>query len=207
MQSNTIRYLAGAVILLSCAQTAHAGAYGTLGLSVEDIQPVNNFENFTGTGINARLGYNFGRYFGLEAEGQVGLSGQGDNPSFLDSGEIQQNQTYDYNGAWALYLRPQIPVSDNLSLSLRAGFGVKYFDRTVDNPFVGMSDPSVLVIEDTSTLLHLALGAGVEYSFGEEKVDSLRLDFTRRDHPGDRSDVDDAPFANNQMTISYARKF
>lgn len=94
MSSNTIHLLTSVILLLSVSQTAHARAYGTLGFSVEDIQPEDDFDNFTGIGMNARLGYNFGYYFGVEAEGQIGLSGEGDNPSFLGNGEIQQNETY-----------------------------------------------------------------------------------------------------------------
>ncbi len=206
MPSNIICLLSSAALLLSFSQTAHAGAYGTLGFSIEDIQPEDDFDSFTGTGINARLGYNFGVYFGLEAEGQIGLSGEGDNPSFLGNGEIQQNETYDYNGAWSLYVRPQLPVSDNLTLSLRAGFGAKYFDRTVDNPDLPPTN-SAFQINDKPTLGYGALGAGVEYSFGEQKVDSLRLDLTRRFHVGSLSDGDDEAYQDNQLTVSYARKF
>lgn len=209
----TIRLLTAAAILLSVTQTAQAGPYGTVGVSVEDIQPEDDFESFTGTGINARLGYNFGRYFGVEAEGQIGLSGEGDNPRFQD-GVLDQNQTYDYRGAWSLYLRPQLPVSEKFTLSARAGFGVKYFDRTTENPFlerlepiIGMVNPADLFIEDIATLGHGALGVGVEYSFGEQKIDSLRLDVTRRFHIGSLSDGEDEPFQDSQVTVSYGRKF
>lgn len=207
MLSKTIQILTGILLFISLSQTAQAGPYGTLGLSIESIQPTDRLNNFTGAGINARLGYNFGRYFGLESEGQIGLSGEGEKSSFLTNGEIQQKTTHDYKGAWALYLRPQLPVSENLTLSLRTGFGVKYFDRTVDNPFLGMTDPTILVIEDTSTLLHGALGASVEYNFGIQNRDGLRLDFTQRHHPGSLSDGEEEAFSNRQVTVSYSRKF
>jgi len=173
MLSKTIQILTGTLLFISLSQTAQAGPYGTLGLSIESIQPTDRFNNFTGTGINARLGYNFG---------------------------------HDYKGAWALYLRPQLPVSENLTLSLRTGFGVKYFDRTVDNPFLGMTDPTILVIQDTSTLLHGALGASVEYNFGTQNRDGLRLDFTQRYHPGSLSDGEDEAFSNSQVTVDEVDK-
>jgi len=201
----TTRLLAASILFWSAAEAAHAGPYGTLGVSVEDIQAEDDFDSFTGTGINARLGYNFGRYFGVEAEGQIGLSGEGDNPYFID-GTLIQNETYDYSGAWALYLRPQLPVSDNFSLSVRAGFGVKYFDRTVDN-FEFPSGARESQFNDTASLLHGALGAGVEYSFGELNTQSVRLDFTRRYDPGSLSDGDDEGTEDSQVTVSYVRKF
>lgn len=68
MSSRSARLFILVFTTLSVSQSAHAGAYGTLGFSIEDIQPDENFDSFTGTGINARLGYNFGRYFGVEAE-------------------------------------------------------------------------------------------------------------------------------------------
>lgn len=111
-----------------------------------------------------------------------------------------------YNGAWSLYLRPQLPVSDNLTLSLRAGFGAKYFDRTVDNPNLAPTD-RLFQINDKSTLGRGALGAGVEYSFGEQKVDSLRLDLTRRFHIGSLSDGNEEACQDSQLTVSYARRF
>ena len=205
MPSFTIRLLTGFAVALLFAQTANAGPYGTLGFSIEDIQPEDDFESFSGTGVNARLGYNFGRYFGVEAEGQIGLSGEGDNPRFQD-GLLDQNETYNYKRAWSLYFRPQFPVSDELSLSFRAGFGAKYFDRTVDNPFLS-DDNEARIIADKSSIGHLALGAGAEYRFGELKLDSVRLDFTRRLHPGSLSDGDEEAFADSQVTVSYARKF
>lgn len=205
MSFNITRVLAGAVLLLSFTQTAHAGPYGTLGFSIEDIQPEDDFESFSGTGINARLGYDFGRYFGLEAEGQVGLSGEGDNPN-VSQGVLVQNETYDYKGELGLFLRPKMPVSDNFSLSLRAGVGVRFFDRTVDNPDLPRTD-SAFEINDKSSLGYGALGTGVEYSFGERKTDSVRLDYLRRFHVGSLSDGDDEPFQDNKFTVSYSRKF
>lgn len=96
------------------------------------------------------------------------MSGDGDRPRFQE-GVLAQNETYEYKGAWAFYIRPQLPVSDSLSLSLRAGFGVKYFDYTVDNPLLGMSEQNVILIEREQTEGHIALGAGVEYRFGVKK--------------------------------------
>lgn len=205
MLSITIRFLTGVAIVLSATQSAQAGPYGSLGFSIDDIQPEDEFESFTGTGINARLGYNFGRYFGLEAEGQIGLSGEGDNPYFID-GTLIQNETYKYRGDWSVYLRPQIPVSDKLRLSLRAGFGNKYFDQKVDNLDLPPENPAFL-INSKPSLGHLAYGGGIEYWFGEVGKDSIRLDFTRRGHLGSLSDGEDEPFEDSRVTVSYARSF
>ena len=205
MPSFVIRLLAGVIITLPLAQTSQAGAYGTLGISIDDIQPEDEFDSFTGTGINARLGYNFGRYFGVESQGQIGLSGEGENPYFID-GTLIQNEIYEYKGAWSLYLRPQLPVSDNLSFSLRVGFGVQYFDRTVDN-FEFPSGAPASQFTDPSTNLHGALAGGVEYWLGEKKTDSLRLDITSRYHIGSLSDGEDEGYRDSQVTVSYARKF
>lgn len=213
MPSKTLQILTGTLLILSFTQTAQAEPYGTLGFSVEEIQPEDDFESFTGTGINARLGYNLGRYFGVEAEGQIGLSGEGENPRFQD-GLLDQNQIYDYKGAWSFYLRPQLPFTESLDISVRAGFGVKYFDRTVENPFlerlepfIGRANPADLLFENTATVGHAALGAGIEYSFGESKSDGLRLDFTQRHHLGSLSDGDEEGFTDSQLTVSYVRTF
>lgn len=141
-----------------------AAVYGNLGLTHTDIQNGPSFELVT-----ARVGAKFVKYIGAEFEDSLAWE-QGD----VDGVSVKlQND-------WAAYALGYIPVTDNVSVFGKVGYG-----------------SSKVKSEGESTdLSGLRYGAGIEAYFDD--ANGVRIDYTRADNDDVNADA---------YTIAYVRKF
>jgi hypothetical protein len=147
---------------------AKVAAYGTIGYTYADGGPGAQFGVITG-----RLGVKKG-YFGIEAEGGGGVAGS-------HVGPVDTHVDYEIAG----YGIATIPVTTNLQLLARIGYGHTQVSASVSNFAVRASDNSV------------NYGAGGIFSINEH--DHIRADYTRYDF-GNSGGV-------NGWSIAYVRKF
>lgn len=157
------------------AQAQDSGAYGTLGgqyISIGDGDFIN---------VAARLGYNFGEYFGAEVEGSLGIDGEsGSDGEFSASVDIETS----FSG----YLVARYPVADQFEIFGRVGYHTTSVEFSEEGP--GFDD------SDTESFDGIAFGGGAQYNFNQKN--GIRLGYTNLDADGGSADVFD---------IAYVRKF
>ena len=165
------------------AQAQDSGAYVGLGGAAYVTDPVGA----TGTDlftVEAKLGYNFNTYFGVEAQGSLGL-----NTDSEQVGTATLNRTLDYSvGAFAV---ARLPVFESFDLFARGGIHNTQVGLAVENPPIIDDVPfSVGSITETG----FAVGAGAQYNF--DKKNAIRADYTYLDG------ID-----AETLSIGYIRKF
>jgi len=155
-----------AVLALAAPALAQAETtwYGTLGYANVDIDPINL------GAIQGRFGGQFSPYFAVEGEASVGVSDGSVGPL-----------TFDLNNEIALFAVGKMPVSENVNLLARVGYG---------------SSEIKLTGFGSERFDGVAYGVGVEGFFTDK--DGLRLDWTRHDIDGADADV---------WALAYVRKF
>jgi len=165
------------------AQAQDSGAYVGLGGAAYVTEPVGA----TGTdlfSVEAKVGYNFNTYFGVEAQGSLGL-----NTDSEPFGTGTLNRKLDYSvGAFAV---ARLPVSEKFDLFARGGIHNTQVGLEVENPPQIDGVPfSAASISETG----FAVGAGVQYNFN--KKNAIRADYTYLDG------ID-----AETLSIGYIRKF
>ena len=135
---------------------------GSLGVTHIDVNNGPSFE-----AVTARVGAKFVKYVGAEAEGSIGF----------DGGKVDGVQV-DLRNDWAVYLDTFLPITDNVSLLARVGYG--------STKIGGMDD----------RLDGVRYGAGIEAFFDD--ANGVRIDYTRIDNDNINGDA---------YTIAYVRKF
>jgi hypothetical protein len=153
--------VAAACLLATPAFAAPASISGSVGVSHID---VNNGPSFDA--VTARLGTKFVPYVGVEAEGSIGF----------DGGKVD-GEKVDLRNDWAVYLDTFLPMTDNVSLVGRVGYGSTKVSGA-DDSFDGVR-----------------YGAGIEAFFDD--ANGVRIDYTRFDNDHINADA---------YTISYVRK-
>ena len=130
--------------------------------------------------ITGRLGYDFTRNFGIEGEASVGVKDEDVTIAGVD-GSLE----HEYDAA--VYGVAKVPVSENLELFGRVGYGTTSIKADV---------AGVETSEDGESLNY---GAGANYFFDGQN--GLRADWTRRDFTDDNGGELDT------YGLSYVRRF
>lgn len=155
------------------AQDVPTGVYGTLGYSQLD-----GSDGDLGA-VTARLGTRLNRHFGVEGELSAGV--KDDDISFAGvDGSLELNHDA------AAYVVGYLPVSPNLELFARGGYGTTEIEADV----AGFSE--------TASGESWNYGAGANYWFDGQN--GVRGDWTRRDFTDDGGEVD-------AYSLSYIRRF
>lgn len=141
-----------------------ASIYGNIGLTHADLDQGVSFETVT-----ARLGTKFVKYVGVEAEDSMAWE-QGK----LDGEKVSLKND------WAAYLVNFLPITDNVSVFIRVGYG----------------SSKVKMAGETDSLSGVRYGAGIEAMFDD--ANGVRVDYTRLDN----SDVN-----GDTYSVAYVRKF
>jgi opacity protein-like surface antigen len=188
-QAQTIPYGQGAYVPPSHAVNSYGlrggslgfrpHAYGTLGAVSYEVGE----ELF---GAQARLGYQFNKYLGVEAEGSLGLSDATTDEIF---GDIPVEQSLEVNNSAAVFGVLRYPLIDKLNGYGRLGYHNTGLDQTLT---VGTADP----VDSEFSVDGIAYGAGLEYALSPRT--SLRLDYTVYDYDGPDAD---------SVSLAIARKF
>ena len=166
-----IKTAAAMAILVSISGIAHAqdeGAYGVIGATTYE------FDTF---GLNAKLGYNFNKYFGVEADGILGLTSVTET---FGTSKIEAKVDYTI----AAFGVARLPVSEQVDIFARGGYhqtglSLKALGTTTSGDIDGF-----------------AVGGGVQYNFSENS--GIRAEYTYMD--GGFSDF-------NAVSVGYVRKF
>lgn len=171
----------GAVAVPAAAQAQTTpGVYASAGYSL--ISPKGDRDADVGA-VTLKAGYQFNRYFGVEAEGAFGV----DDDSFRTSAGATGTYGLDYSiGAFGV---ARYPVTDKVDVFARGGLVHAKFDgkARIANTTVKLSDKDEL----------WAGGAGVQVNLDEKNA--LRAEYTRYEG----SDGLDA----NVFGASFVRKF
>lgn len=152
---------------------ASARSYGTLGYSQLD-----GADGDLGA-ITGRIGTRFTPYLGVEGEASIGV--RDDDISF---GGVTGSLEHEYDAA--AYLVAAAPVSENLELFARGGYGV----TEVEAELAGF--------EETASGNSWNYGVGANWYF--DGTNGLRADWTRRDFEDDGGEAD-------VYSLNYVRRF
>lgn len=170
--------LASAVALIGAtaasAQSVPAQFYGNLGYSFIDGDSGVNLG-----AINARAGVQLHRYFGLEAEGAIGV----DSDRATVAGTTVTTKLRRSIGAYAVGF---VPVTPQFDLLVRGGYGGSRIRATA---------PGAKITDNEDSWNY---GVGAQYTF--DGKNGVRGDFTRHDF-GDGFGHADV------WTVAYVRKF
>lgn len=160
--------------------------YGSIGYTQNSLE-VNaddadeSFETDFGA-VTARVGGRFGRFLGVELEGQIGV-----NDGDFDDAGVEGSFGLEYSGA--IFAVGAFPVSPNAEIFARYGFGTAEFQAEVADEEIGGDD------------VFTALGVGGTYFF--DGRNGVRAEYTRYDFGDDEGVETDA----NSFSISYVRRF
>lgn len=154
-----------AISLAGFAQAQDSGAYVALGASNYVTDPIGT----SGTdlfAVEAKVGYNFNKYFGVEAQGSIGL-----NTDSQSVGDSTFNRNIDYSvGAFAV---ARLPLSKKFDLFARGGVHNTQVGFSLDNP--PTIDGELFTLSSQSDT-DFAVGAGAQFNF--DKKNAIRADYT-----------------------------
>ena len=166
--------IAAAVPAASQAQdVANTGVYGNLNLGIVDAKQVDV------KAVQARLGYRFNNWVGVEGELGAGIKSDTDRIAGVDV-------TTRLKHSAAAYLMGFAPVGANTDLIARVGYGTSKF--RVKAAGLSASDS-----EDSFNF-----GVGAQHHF--DGVNGVRVDYTRYETGKSAPDA-------NVWTVGYSRKF
>ncbi|MCF6275112.1 MAG: porin family protein [Robiginitomaculum sp.] len=167
----SLKYLGVVFVLMSVPNVAIAqdsSIYGSIGVTTYELDTL---------GANAKLGYSFNEYFGVEAEGIIGISGTTET---IGVNQIEFKTDYTI----AAFVIARLPVSEQVDLFLRGGYhqtgvSLSAIGTLLDGDFDGG-----------------ALGGGIQYNFSSKS--GIRAEYT---YLGGSF----ANF--NAVSLGYVRKF
>lgn len=145
---------ASAVALPAAAQT---GSKPDITASVGYTRFADGSQDWDGHSATARVAARFHRYFGVEAEGSLGL-GSSDIAGF----DVKMNHTV------AAFAVAYLPLSENFDLTARLGYGSTEFEVSGGG------------LSGSESFDGVALGVGGQYFFDESN--GLRMDVTRHEY-------------------------
>ena len=203
-----MRFILGFLISLTTAGAAFAGSpYIAIGGEVGNTETQTPTGSYTATAINGRVGYDFGSYFGVEAEGALHVGGSATLTDQVD--RITREFERDVTSRYGVFLRGRVPVSDRVSLFGRAGFGARYETYTFGSFGIYEFDGSTF--DETSsrddTNIYGALGIGAEFQISDDERNTIRTDLTRyRTYIGGE-DQDEDYATDTVFSLAYVRRF
>lgn len=220
-----MKFLAGFILSVSLSISASTAAFAN-GPYVAVGADIGSFEHqpqgglfgdaasYTDVALNARIGYDFLTYFGVEAEGAIHLGGSATFSEETDNdfdGVIDGMREFedDVTSRFGLFLRGRFPVTDTVTGFARGGLGV----RNERNNFrsVGIAafdgEPFESISNRSSSDIYAAIGIGAEFSFTEDGRNAIRGEFTRYSAyiGGEDQEVDVSN--DNVVSVAYVRRF
>lgn len=154
-------------------------AYGTLGV-------VNYEAGEDLYGAQARIGYQFNKYLGAEAEGSLGVSSVEDQEVF---GGTPVDQKFAIDNSAAAFGVLRYPLFGKVSGYSRLGYHQTELERKLT---IGAADPE----KQKSSVNGIAYGSGLEYEINPRTA--VRLDYTVYDYDGPDADA---------VSLAVSRKF
>lgn len=183
------------------AMTAHAddneGFYINIGASLLDVDVATGDPDLNAivgdsvsfTAITGRAGYRLNDYLAIEGEGGFGLSGEDLSDTVTVQGiDVNVDGEVKIKNYFAGFARGILPVSDDLDIFARVGYGTASLGIDVTASAQGFTDSQ----SESSSGDDFIFGGGVEYGFTDN--DGIRLDYSRFD------DV-------NLVSLAYSRRF
>lgn len=161
------------------------GIYGGLGVSAYVTNPVG----LSGADLfaaEAKLGYNFNRYFGVEAQGSIGL-----NTDTIELGPTTIDRKQDYSLAGFAVAR--LPVTETFKVFARGGIHNTQFGIDTNGELINGVVQDITTRRST-TETGFAVGAGAQFNF--DKKNAIRADYTYLD--GTNAET---------LSLGYIRKF
>lgn len=203
MKQNVLALL----IATSMAGCASSAPYIAVGGGVGEFGTQDSPGSYTDVNLTARLGYDVGKYFGVEAEGSVNIGGSvSSSRTGLFAATESSEQADNHLG---IFLRGKIPVSDRVSFFARAGLGRRKSTsvfRSADlNELDGINFEATRNFSVTD--FFGALGGGAEYAVTKDKRNAIRAEFTGYNIVDFGGDDDDDALDDSVFTLSYVRKF
>ncbi len=203
-----MRIILGCLIgLVSASAAAASGPYVAVGGEVGRYETQTPTGSYTDTALNGRIGYDFGKYFGLEAEGALNLGGAATFESGSDAEGFTRRD--EVTSRYGLFLRGRVPTSDAVTIFARGGlgarqskfetrsFGTYQFDGTLYDTTRGRKEVNGF----------FAIGGGAEFALSKEQMSAIRAEFTLYQTyiGGEDQDTD---FASDSVaSIAYVRRF
>lgn len=153
-----VKYLGIAMLAVSfpyAAQAQESGTYGAVGAATYD------FDTY---GVDVKLGHNFNKNFGIEAQGIIGLSSEtGRVCSDPRCASFKQKTDYTI-GAFAV---GRLPLSGQFEAFARAGVHNSKYNFDINNALNTMID---------ETYTGVAIGGGLQYNLNSKNA--IRLETT-----------------------------
>ena len=198
-----------ALLLITLASTPalaqSSGPWVSVGAGIVDAETdERSGAGFTATTLGARIGYDFGRYFGVEAEGALGLSGSGEDRSGAPDRPFGFDERFEYAADYGVFLRGRVPVSDRVEIFARIGLGGRDLDVEILQTD-GDGNP-LPVTEITRNDTYGALGIGAQFAFGTGRQNAVRVDASLRGF-ADFSEEDSNNPTDTALSVAYVRRF
>lgn len=157
-------------------ESKDSGLYGALGATTYD------FENY---GADVKLGYNFNKYLGVEAQGTLGLT---DHKSLLCDQPECATETEKTEYTVGVFAVGRIPLSEQFEIFARAGV-----HNTKQNIKINNANRSDYDVKETG----FAGGGGVQYNL--DSKNAIRAEYTYLDYNEEGWE--------GTATVAYVRKF
>lgn len=157
------------------AQAQDSGAYAGLGVISYEADPDLS-------GLEARLGYNFNKYFGVEAQGSLGTNRESETFD-ISSESVTVDVKVDYSAA--AFVVARLPLGKKFEVFARGGLHNTQASVEID-------DGSIPDFNKTET--SFAVGGGAQYNFNRKHA--IRFGYTYLD--GIDADT---------VSLGYVRKF
>ncbi len=187
--------LASSAVLSLCASPAYAddkrGGYANIGLTQVSADLDLSNTNISGNNLDlgeqsadilmltGRFGYRFVDFLAVEAEGSFGLGGdnfQTSIPVVVDgfgSVNVDTDVDLDISHFLGVFARGILPVSDQLELHARVGYGTAEVEATATGTVAGFGSTTASQSESVDDF---AYGFGGQFNVNERM--GLRLDYT-----------------------------
>lgn len=209
MQKTQVKTAMAALVLGAFASPALAqgGSWVSAGAGLVDAKlDQRSGEGFTATTLLARIGYDFGRYVGVEAEGALALSGARGSGALASTVPFDQSVRTKYGGDYGVFLRGRLPVANRAEVFARIGLGGRDTEAEVfNNDENGNPLP---VLQSGGSDVYGAFGIGAQLGFGTEGRNAVRLDVAWR---GFADFTEEASDRNNPtdtaLSLAFVRRF
>lgn len=203
-----MRYFVGLwIAMASSTQALAGGPFVTIGGEVGQTETQSPTRTYTASALNGRLGYDFGKYFGIEAEGAIHLGS-----SATETGQVERITNEferEVKSRYGVFLRGRIPVSERVSVFGRAGLGARNETDTFRSfgifEFNGNMFDETRVRDESN--IYGAFGLGAEFQVSDDVRNAIRADFTRYNTYIGGEDQDEDYANDSVFSLAYVRRF
>lgn len=206
-----MRIVIGFLAALAISETALAGGpFVAVGAEVGSYDTTFPTEAYSDVTLTGRVGYDFGRYFGVEAEGAVNVGGSAkeirsfadDMSAFAFTDEFEEEAVSRYG----VFLRGKLPLSERTDVFIRAGLGARQSTRSFRSDQTNTDGTFAQnAFSQSNSDGFVALGGGLEFDLSADKRNAIRAEYTAY---AVLVDTEDETFLSDYVgSISYVRRF